>query len=82
MNSQTRSTKEKKLTEARVGELHYREFVGNALVGIVDNTLDGTILYANQVAARMAGYESSSEVHEFGSEFFWRFPERRKDFVA
>ena len=32
---------------------HFRNLVDNALTGIIDNTLEGRILFVNQALARM-----------------------------
>jgi PAS domain S-box-containing protein len=49
------------ITELRTREKQYRALVDNALVGIVQSTLGGELLYANSTAQRMFGYESLEE---------------------
>ena len=37
---------------------HFRNLIDNALVGIIDNTLEGKILFINQALASMLEFES------------------------
>ncbi len=46
------------ITELRTSEKQYRTLADNALVGIVQSTLGGELLYANSTALRMFGYEN------------------------
>ena len=40
-------------TDVTNNDPHFRNLVDNALVGIIDNTLEGKILFVNQALARM-----------------------------
>jgi PAS domain-containing protein len=41
---------------------HFRNLVDNALTGIIDNTLEGKILFAKQALARMLEFESPQQM--------------------
>ena len=71
------------ITELRTREEQYRTLVDNALVGIVQSTLGGELLYANSMALRMFGYESLEEAKRVGPPATrYRNPEDRKLLVV
>lgn len=67
------------ITELRTSEKQYRTLADNALVGIVQSTLGGKLLYANSTALRMFGYENLEEAKTAGLPAMrYRNPEDRK----
>jgi len=67
------------ITELRTSEKQYRTLADNALVGIVQSTLGGELLYANSTALRMFGYENLEEAKTAGLPAMrYRNPEDRK----
>ena len=67
------------IEELRTKEKQYHTLVDNALVGIVQSTLGGELLYANSMALRIFGYESLDEAKCAGSSAIrYRNPEDRK----
>jgi PAS domain-containing protein len=61
---------------------HFRNLVDNALTGIIDNTLEGKILFVNQALARMFEFESPQQMQAEGTLLRWCDPERRKAFIS
>jgi PAS domain S-box-containing protein len=61
---------------------HFRNLVDNALTGIMDNTLEGKILFVNQALARMLEFESPEQMQADGTLLRWCDPERRKAFIS
>jgi len=61
---------------------HFHNLVDNALTGIIDNTLEGKILFVNQALARMLEFESPQQMQAEGTLLRWCDPEDRKAFIA
>jgi len=61
---------------------HFRNLVDNALIGILDNTLEGKILFVNQALASMLEFESPEQMQAEGTLLSWRDPEDRKVFIS
>ena len=61
---------------------HFRNLVDNALIGILDNTLEGKILFVNQALASMLEFESPQQMQAEGTLLSWRDPEDRKVFIS
>jgi len=61
---------------------HFRNLVDNALTGILDNTLEGKILFVNQALASMLEFESPEQMQAEGILLRWCDPEDRKAFIA
>ena len=61
---------------------HFRNLVDNALIGIIDNTLEGRILFVNQALARMLEFESPQQMQAEGTLLRWCDPEDRKAFIS
>ncbi|NTV00282.1 MAG: sigma 54-interacting transcriptional regulator, partial [Methanoregulaceae archaeon] len=59
-------------------EKRYRTLADNALVGIIQSTLKGDLLYFNNEGLRMFGYESLEEARAAGTVSLYRNPEDRK----
>lgn len=64
-----------------VSEEKYRKFVENALVGVFRTTISGDILFTNDALIRMFEYETQDEFLREKAVFYYKNPERRKDFV-
>ena len=63
-------------------EKRFRTLADNALVGIFQTNLKGGVLYINDVAARMCGYESLEEAMAAGPLEVYRNPEDRKTLIG
>jgi PAS domain S-box-containing protein len=61
---------------------HFRNLVDNALTGIIDNTLEGKILFVNQALARMLEFESPQQMQAEGTLLRWCDLEHRKVFIS
>ncbi len=46
---------------------HFRNLVDSALTEIIDNTLEGKILFVNQALARMLEFESPQQMQAAGT---------------
>jgi len=72
----------KRFPKAATSEFHYRNLVENALVGMLDTTLDGKIIFANRAALKMVGIDSLDELKKKNASIFWLRPERRNDLIS
>ncbi len=74
---------EKRVAEEalRTSEKKYRDLVDNAIVGIVQSTFDGKILYANQSAADIFGFESAEELMQEKAQARYANPADREEIV-
>jgi len=61
---------------------HFRNLVDNALTGIIDNTLEGKILFVNQALASMLEFESPEQMQAEGILLRWCDLEDRKAFIS
>jgi PAS domain S-box-containing protein len=61
---------------------HFRNLVDNALTGIIDNTLEGKILFVNQALASMLEFESPQQMQAQGTLLRWCDLEDRKAFIS
>ncbi len=67
---------------ATPSEPHYRNLVDNAVIGIIDVTLDGKVIYANQAAAKMVGYDWPDEARKVNAISLWHDPKKREEFIS
>ena len=82
----TNSTRD--ITERRRGEealkeseKKYRDLVDTAIVGIIQSTTDGELLFANQAVADMAGFDTVEEFVAEGAIPRYTDPQQRKEWV-
>jgi diguanylate cyclase (GGDEF)-like protein/PAS domain S-box-containing protein len=68
-------------SELRRSEERYRHLVDNALVGVYVSTMEGQILYANEVMWRLFGYSSADEFASTKAEAMYRRPADRQALV-
>jgi PAS domain S-box-containing protein len=66
----------------RESEKVYRDLVDNALVGVYRTTANGDILYANDAALRICGFESFEEMKSGGAVVRYKNLEDRQAMVA
>jgi PAS domain S-box-containing protein len=69
-------------TDVTNNDPHFRNLIDNALPGIIDNTLEGKILFVNQAMARMLEFESPEQMQAQGILLRWCDPEDRKAFIS
>ena len=63
-------------------EKRYRALTDNALVGVIQSTLKGDLLYFNNEGLRMFGYENLEEAKAAGTVSFYRNPENREKLLT
>ncbi len=61
---------------------YYRAMVDNAPFGVMNHTLDGEVLYANQALARMLEFDSVEEIFTEGILSRWLDAQRRDAFLS
>ena len=69
-------------TDITNNDSHFRNLVDHALIGILDNTLEGKILFVNQALASMLEFESPQQMQAEGTLLRWRDMEDRCDQYA
>jgi PAS domain S-box-containing protein len=65
----------------RASEAKYRSLVNNALVGIVQSTVDGKMLFVNDAMVIMAGFNSKEDMMAQGAIPRYRDPKMRKEWI-
>ncbi|MFC2102327.1 ATP-binding protein [Bacteroidota bacterium] len=73
-----RSRTEKELASS---EMRYRNILDHAMIGIFRNTLDGSIVYANDAMAAILEYESVEELCQAKAFDFYPSKEAREEMV-
>jgi len=63
-------------------ERKYRDLVDTAIVGIIQSSVDGKILFVNQALATMAGFDSPEEMIADGALPRYKDPETRKKLIT
>lgn len=75
-------TERKEAEEAlRKSESKYRDLVNTALVGIVQSTADGKMLFVNNAMIKLAGFKSADEMIAKGAIPRYRDPNQRKEWI-
>lgn len=72
---------EQRTAELAASERNYRDLADNALIGIYRSTLNGEILYVNQILASMMGFKTPEAMIQNGVVARWRDPSARKAFM-
>jgi len=67
--------------ELAASEAKYRDLVENEIVGVIQSTIDGKILFVNDAMVRMAGFDSAEDMIAQGAIPRYRDPKRRKEWI-
>ncbi len=78
-----RREEESRNRESLYAELQlYRGLVEKALLGVYITSLEGDILYANEAAWRMFGFDTREEITSAGADALYRNPQHRERFLG
>jgi PAS domain S-box-containing protein len=81
LNQELDQRVEQRTAELAVSERSYRALADDALIAIFRTTVQGEILYVNETAVRMMGFDSPEALMRSGAVTRWQNPEARQRFL-
>ncbi len=81
INAQDISKRKEAEGALRKSEKKYRDLVDTAIVGIIQTTLDGEILFVNRALASIAGFHTPEEMIAEGALPRYKYPRDREEWI-